>query len=115
MAVNQNYGTGRRKCAIARVWLTAGDGKITINGREVKEYLGRPVLEILVKSPLVHLEMEGRYNVKATAKGGWKEATPENINGFSALLFSFGLRMQQDLNVPVGLMQGAVGGNITSK
>lgn len=70
MALNQNYGTGRRKSAIARVWLTSGDGKITINGRDVKEYLGRPVLEILVKSPLVHLDMEGRYNVKATAKGG---------------------------------------------
>jgi len=70
MAVNQNYGTGRRKSAIARVWLTPGEGKVTINGRDVKEYLGRPVLEILVKSPLVHLEMEGRYNVKATAKGG---------------------------------------------
>lgn len=70
MALNQNYGTGRRKCAIARVWLTPGEGKITINGREIKEYLGRPVLEILVKSPLVHLSMEGRYDVKATAKGG---------------------------------------------
>lgn len=70
MPLNQNYGTGRRKSAIARVWLTPGDGKITINGREMKEYLGRPVLEILVKSPLVHLEMQERYNVKATAKGG---------------------------------------------
>jgi small subunit ribosomal protein S9 len=70
MPSNQNYGTGRRKSAIARVWLTPGDGKITINGRAVKEYLGRPVLEILVKSPLVHLDMETRYDVKATAKGG---------------------------------------------
>ena len=65
-----NYGTGRRKNAIARVWLERGDGKITINGREFKEYLGRPVLEILVKSPLVHLSLDGQYNVKAYAKGG---------------------------------------------
>ncbi|HWD40228.1 MAG TPA: 30S ribosomal protein S9 [Fimbriimonas sp.] len=70
MAVSQNYGTGRRKSAVARVWLSPGEGKVTINGREVKEYLGRPVLEILVKSPLVHLQLEGRYDVKATAKGG---------------------------------------------
>ena len=69
-STHQNYGTGRRKCAIARVWLTPGEGKITINGRDFKEYLGRPVLEILVKSPLVHLHMDGRYDVKATAKGG---------------------------------------------
>jgi small subunit ribosomal protein S9 len=69
-ATQQNYGTGRRKSAIARVWLEPGDGNISINGRDVKEYLGRPVLEILVRSPLVHLNMDGRYNVKATAKGG---------------------------------------------
>ena len=64
------YGTGRRKCAIARVWLTPGEGKITINGREHKEYLGRPVLEILVNSPFVQLGIEGRYDVNATTTGG---------------------------------------------
>ena len=65
-----HYGTGRRKSAVARVWLTPGDGQVTINGRDLKEYLGRPVLEILVKIPLVLLAMDGRWNVKATAKGG---------------------------------------------
>jgi len=70
MAATQNYGTGRRKNAIARVWITPGEGNVTVNGRDFKEYLGRPVLEILVKSPLVHLHMDGRYDIKATAKGG---------------------------------------------
>lgn len=70
MATDTYYGTGRRKCAIARVWLTPGEGNITVNGRDFKEYLGRPVLEILVKSPLVALALEGRYDVKATTKGG---------------------------------------------
>src|SRR5436853_6463792 len=69
-AGNQNYGTGRRKNAIARVWLQPGEGNITINGRELKQYLGRPVLEILVRSPLVHLAMDGRFDVKAYTKGG---------------------------------------------
>lgn len=64
------YGTGRRKCAIARVWLKPGDGKILVNGREFSEYLGRPVLEILVQSPFVKLGIEGRYDVVATTKGG---------------------------------------------
>lgn len=64
------YGTGRRKCAIARVWLTPGEGKILVNGREFKEYLGRPVLEILVQSPFVTLGIEGRYNIVATTTGG---------------------------------------------
>lgn len=67
---NQYYGTGRRKCAIARVWLEPGDGKITINGREFQEYLGRPVLDILVQSPLVHMDLNGKYNVRALVKGG---------------------------------------------
>lgn len=67
---NQFYGTGRRKCAIARVWVEPGNGEITINGREFKEYLGRPVLDILVNSPLKHLELEGKYNIRALVKGG---------------------------------------------
>jgi small subunit ribosomal protein S9 len=70
MATETYYGTGRRKNAIARVWVAPGDGKITINGRDFKDYLGRPVLEILVRSPLTQLEMEARYDVVATATGG---------------------------------------------
>lgn len=65
-----NYGTGRRKCAVARVWVTPGEGKFEINGREFKEYLGRPVLEILVQSPLVHLGLDGKFDIRATTKGG---------------------------------------------
>ena len=65
-----SYGTGRRKCAIARVWLKPGEGNITINGRDFKDYLCRPVLEILVKSPFVHLELDGRYDIVAKVKGG---------------------------------------------
>ncbi len=64
------YGTGRRKCAIARVWIKRGEGNVKINGKPMKDYLGRPVLEILVNSPLVHLAMEGNFDVIATAKGG---------------------------------------------
>lgn len=67
---NANYGTGRRKCAIARVWLTPGDGNILINNKDFKHYLGRPVLEILVRSPLVHLAMDAQFNVKANVRGG---------------------------------------------
>ncbi|MBL8060233.1 MAG: 30S ribosomal protein S9 [Chthonomonas sp.] len=67
---NANYGTGRRKCAIARVWVAPGDGQIEINGRPATEYLGRPVLDILVNSPFVALGLEGKYNVKASTKGG---------------------------------------------
>ncbi|MFZ4506748.1 MAG: 30S ribosomal protein S9 [Fimbriimonas sp.] len=64
------YGTGRRKSAIARVWLVSGEGNISINGRDFKEYLGRPILEYVVKSPLEQLELIDRYNVIAKTKGG---------------------------------------------
>lgn len=67
---NVNYGTGRRKCAIARVWVENGEGLVTVNGRDFAEYFGRPVLEILVKSPLVHLDMADKINVRAKVKGG---------------------------------------------
>jgi small subunit ribosomal protein S9 len=68
--IDQNYGTGRRKSAIARVWVTPGEGNISINGWDFKKYLGRPVLEILVKSPLVQLGMDGQFDIRATCKGG---------------------------------------------
>lgn len=70
MTATRTYGTGRRKSAVARVWLTPGEGNIRINGRDLKQYLGRPVLEILVRSPLVHLDLDGRFDVNATASGG---------------------------------------------
>lgn len=70
MVKDRNYGTGRRKSAIARVWIKPGEGKILINGRDFKEYLGRPVLEIVVQSPLTRLAMEGQFDIVATAKGG---------------------------------------------
>lgn len=64
------YATGRRKTASARVWLTPGTGKITINGREASEYLRRLALERLVQQPLRLLGLEGQYDVKATVRGG---------------------------------------------
>lgn len=64
------YGTGRRKCAIARVWLTSGEGNITVNGRSLHQYVARPVLEILVKSPLAELKLEGEYDINARVHGG---------------------------------------------
>lgn len=70
MATETYYGTGRRKSAVARVWLKPGEGKIEINGRNLTEYLGRPVLEILVRSPLTALDLDGRYDVNARVRGG---------------------------------------------
>ena len=64
------YGTGRRKSSVARVRLIPGDGKITINGRAMEEYFGLKTLELIVRQPLVLTEMEDKYDVVASVKGG---------------------------------------------
>jgi small subunit ribosomal protein S9 len=65
-----SYGTGRRKSAVARVWLKNGEGKISINGRDYDDYLRRPVLSILVRAPLEELELTDKFDVVAQVKGG---------------------------------------------
>ena len=64
------YATGKRKNSIARVWLKIGDGKISINGKSIKDYFTRPVLQMIVKQPLEIIESEDGYNIMATVKGG---------------------------------------------
>ncbi len=64
------YGTGHRKDAIARVWLTPGTGTVMINDRPAAKYLGRAVLERLVQQPFEVTEMVGRFDVIARCKGG---------------------------------------------
>jgi small subunit ribosomal protein S9 len=64
------YGTGKRKNAIARVWIAPGDGAIVINDKDTRTYFGRPTLEALIQQPLEAADAVGRYSVKATAKGG---------------------------------------------
>jgi len=64
------YGTGRRKNAVAKVWLTEGQSEITINGRPVQEYLGRATLEMEVREPFEATQTVGRFGVIASANGG---------------------------------------------
>ena len=70
MADVMYYGTGRRKSSIARVRLIPGNGKVTINGREMEEYFGLKTLELIVRQPLVLTEMDDKYDVVASVKGG---------------------------------------------
>jgi len=64
------YATGRRKDAIARVWLKPGSGKIVINGREQEIYFARPTLRLVINQPFGVAEREGQYDVEATVIGG---------------------------------------------
>ena len=63
-------GTGRRKSSIARVRLTEGKGKITVNGKDIQEYFGEETLRVIVKQPLTLTETLSKYDVIATVKGG---------------------------------------------
>ncbi len=64
------YATGKRKNAVARVWIRRGGGKITVNGREEQVYFARPVLRMILRQPLVTAARETQYDVIATVVGG---------------------------------------------
>lgn len=64
------YGTGHRKNATARVWLTPGDGTVTINGVPMSQYVGRKSLELAILQPFEAVGAVGQYNVTAICKGG---------------------------------------------
>ena len=70
MSATQYYGTGRRKTSTARVFITAGTGKISINDRSLEEYFGRPVARMVVMQPLEVVEMVGKFDVTVTVTGG---------------------------------------------
>jgi small subunit ribosomal protein S9 len=69
-ALGRAYATGRRKDAVARVWLKPGTGKITINGRDQEIYFARPTLRLVINQPFGVAEREGQYDVVCTVKGG---------------------------------------------
>ncbi|MES2494520.1 MAG: 30S ribosomal protein S9 [Pseudomonadota bacterium] len=69
-AQGRAYATGRRKDAVARVWLKPGTGKVTVNGRDQEVYFARPTLRLVINQPFSVSEREGQYDVIATVKGG---------------------------------------------
>jgi small subunit ribosomal protein S9 len=64
------YATGKRKDAVARVWIKPGPGKIVVNTREVEIYFARPVLRMMIQQPLVAASRAGQYDVICTVAGG---------------------------------------------
>ncbi len=68
-AQGRSYATGKRKTAIARVWIKPGNGKITVNGKDQAEYFGRPVLQMIIKQPLIAADRKDQYDVVCTVKG----------------------------------------------
>ena len=64
------YATGKRKDAVARVWLKPGTGKVTVNDRDMSVYFARPVLQMILQQPVVAANRNGQYDIIATVKGG---------------------------------------------
>lgn len=64
------YATGKRKGAVARVWIKPGPGRILVNDRELDAYFGRPVLQMIVRQPFEHSSRDGQYDVMCTVSGG---------------------------------------------
>ena len=64
------YATGKRKDAVARVWIKPGSGKVSVNGRELNTYFARPVLQMILRQPFTVAGVEDQFDVQATVKGG---------------------------------------------
>jgi len=69
-ALGRSYATGKRKDAVARVWVKPGSGKIIVNGKEMNVYFARPVLQLIVNQPFGVAGVEGQFDVYATVAGG---------------------------------------------
>ncbi|MBS0475804.1 MAG: 30S ribosomal protein S9 [Proteobacteria bacterium] len=69
-AQGRAYATGRRKDAVARVWIKPGSGKVTVNGRDQEVYFARPTLRLVIDQPFQIADRAGQYDVVATVKGG---------------------------------------------
>ena len=69
-AQGRAYATGKRKNAIARVWIKPGNGKITVNGKDFNAFFARPVLQMILQQPIVAAARKDQYDVVATVAGG---------------------------------------------
>jgi small subunit ribosomal protein S9 len=68
--LGRSYATGKRKDAVARVWIKPGSGKVEVNGKTMDKYFARPVLQMILRQPFQVAGVEGEFDVYATVKGG---------------------------------------------
>ncbi len=94
-AQGRAYATGKRKDAVARVWIKPGAGRVTVNGRDAEVYFARPVLRMIINQPFAASERENQYDVVCTVKGGGLSGQAGAVrHGISRALVGFepGLR-----------------------
>ena len=84
------YATGKRKNAVARVWIKPGSGKLMVNGREIERYFARPVLRMVIQQPFQAVARDQQYDVFCTVKGGGLSGQAGAVrHGISKALVSF--------------------------
>ncbi|HEY8537330.1 MAG TPA: 30S ribosomal protein S9 [Steroidobacteraceae bacterium] len=100
MAASMNYGTGRRKTATARVFLRPGTGNIIINDRPLDEYFGRKTARMIVRQPLELVQMENKFDVNVTVKGGGTTGQAGAIrHGLTRALIEYDETLRKPLRV----------------
>ena len=98
MAEQTYYGTGRRKTSSARVFMKTGSGKITVNGDSLEDYFGRETARMVVRQPLVKMEMLDTFDIKVTVRGGGGTGQSGAIrHGITRALLAYDEEMRPEL------------------
>ena len=98
MIGNWNYGTGRRKSSVARVFMQKGDGQIVVNGKPVDEYFGRQTSIMIVKQPLMLTNNGESFNIKVNVKGGGESGQAGAVrHGITRALIDYDATLKPDL------------------
>jgi len=99
MIGNWNYGTGRRKSSVARVFIQKGDGQIVVNGKPVDQYFGRQTSIMIVKQPLLLTNHEGTFNIKVNVHGGGESGQAGAVrHGITRALIDYDASLKSDLS-----------------
>lgn len=104
----RSYATGKRKNAIARVWIKPGSGKVTVNGKELKIYFARPVLQMIVNQPFAVADRTGQFDVECLVNGGGLSGQAGAVkHGISKALTYFEPDLRRPLKVAKFLTRDA--------
>ena len=99
MIGNWNYGTGRRKSSVARVFIKRGEGMIVVNGKQVTDYFGRQTSIMIVKQPLMLTNNEMAFDIKVNVRGGGESGQAGAVrHGITRALIDYDATLKPDLS-----------------
>ena len=99
MIGNWNYGTGRRKSSVARVFIKRGEGQIVVNGKQVGDYFGRQTSIMIVKQPLLLTNNEMAFDIKVNVRGGGESGQAGAVrHGITRALIDYDATLKPDLS-----------------